>query len=250
MQATERAMESADMPVSASDIVACLALAGASEPSHLDAARGHPLPFYHTMITTDAHAACVGAHSGASGGIIIIGTGSVGWGLAGGCEHRVGGWGFPISDEGSGAWLGSELVRRVLWAFDGRLAWTDMLRHVLSQFDGDPHAIVRWMTTARPRDFGAMAPTVIEFAAQDDPIACELMRTAAQYVDGMAAELGARGIQRLSLSGGLSRPILPWLSPATRQMLVEPSGDTLSGALQIARDEARALAAAQTAVGH
>ena len=53
---------------------------------------------------------------GADGGIVIVGTGSIGWANIAGQSHRVGGWGFPVSDEGSGAWLGSEAVRRVLWA--------------------------------------------------------------------------------------------------------------------------------------
>ena len=83
--------------------VACLALAGASEPAHLAAAQAYPHPFRRAMITTDAHAACIGAHGEADGGVIVAGTGSVGWAVVGGRTHRVGGWGMPISDEGSGA---------------------------------------------------------------------------------------------------------------------------------------------------
>ena len=72
-----------------------------------------------------------------------------------GRHHRVGGWGFPVSDEGSGAWLGCEVVRRVLWAHDGRAPWTGLLRGVFEQFNSDPHAIVRWMGSARPREFAS-----------------------------------------------------------------------------------------------
>ena len=72
-------------------------------------------------ITTDAHAACVGAHRGRDGGVIIVGTGSIGWAKLNGRHYRVGGWGLPVSDEGSGAWLGREALRRVLWAHDGRV---------------------------------------------------------------------------------------------------------------------------------
>ncbi len=43
---------------------------------------------------TDAHAACIGAHNGADGAIIIIGTGVVGYQTQNGEGVQVGGWGF------------------------------------------------------------------------------------------------------------------------------------------------------------
>src|SRR5436190_14724224 len=60
-------------------IDACLALAGASEPIDLAAAQRQQHPFGRTTITTDAHAACVGAHRGDDGGVIVVGTGTIGW---------------------------------------------------------------------------------------------------------------------------------------------------------------------------
>ena len=85
-------------------IVACLALAGASEPREAAAAQAVFAPrFWRVLVTADAHAACVGAHRGEDGGVIIVGTGSIGWAVRGGRSYRVGGWGFPVSDEGGGA---------------------------------------------------------------------------------------------------------------------------------------------------
>ncbi|MBO0766341.1 MAG: N-acetylglucosamine kinase, partial [Hyphomicrobiaceae bacterium] len=61
-------------------IVACLALAGASEPREAQAARAACAGRFHRLrVTTDAEAACIGAHGGEDGGVIIVGTGSVGW---------------------------------------------------------------------------------------------------------------------------------------------------------------------------
>lgn len=242
MRATEQCLEQAGLELADTNIVACLALAGASEPTHLAAARNYRLPFGHTLLTTDAHAACVGAHGGKNGGVIIIGTGSIGLGLIGGREYRVGGWGFPVSDEGSGAWLGCEAARRTLWACDGRIPWTPLLKKLLERFDGDPHAIVRWMGQARPRDFAVLAPRVIEYAQREDAAACELMQLAAHHIDRIAQRLAALGVPRLALSGGLAPSMQQWLAPSTRQLLVEPQGDVLSGALQLARMEAEALA--------
>jgi len=221
--------------------VACLALAGATEPTELAAARSWRLPFRQTLITTDAHAACVGAHRGRDGGVVIAGTGSVGWAMLRGRQNRVGGWGLQLSDEGSGAWLGREAMRRVLWAHDGRIAWTGLLTSLFEDFGRDPHAIVRWAAAAKPADFGRLAPVVVEHSARDDRSAIELMRQAAQQIDSLAMRLVSLGAERVALVGGLAPSLEPRLARETRRHLVPPEGDALAGALQLARAEAAAL---------
>jgi glucosamine kinase len=218
-------------------VVACLALAGASEPREAAAAHAAVRDrFRRVLVTTDAHAACVGAHAGDDGGVVIVGTGSIGWAVRDGSNFRVGGWGFPVSDEGGGAWLGCEAVRRTLWAHDGRAAWTPLLRDVSAEFGRDPHAIVRWMGTARPRDFARLAPLVVDHsAAHGDDMAAGIMRLAAGHIDAIAARLGDHGAARLALMGGLAAAISPWLGEDTCARLVPPAGDALDGALRIAR---------------
>jgi glucosamine kinase len=234
-EATGRCLAEAHLPANA-PLAACLALAGASEPAEAAAAQayaGHR--FRQMLITTDAHAACVGAHRGADGGILVAGTGSIGLAIVGGRQHRVGGWGFPVSDEGSGAWLGCEALRRTLWAHDGRAAWTPLLRCISEEFGSSPHTIVRWMGRARPRDFAALARLVVEHADRGDAAACELMRLAAGHIDALATRLSAYGATSLALAGGLARSIEPWLGGETRDKLVAPAGDALDGALRLAR---------------
>jgi glucosamine kinase len=242
-EATAYCLAEADLPQSREhDIVACLALAGASEPVNLAAARQYPHPFRYAMVTTDAHAACVGAHGGRDGGVVIVGTGTVGWAMRGERQYRVGGWGFPISDEGGGAWLGCEVIRRTLWAHDGRIPWTGLLKAVAAEFKVDPHAIVRWMSEAATRDYGVFAPFVIEHASRNDAMAGELMRMAAGHIDALVARLGAFGVERIALSGGLAASIEPWLRQASHSLLVAPVADALTGAVQLARAEARSAA--------
>jgi glucosamine kinase len=217
-------------------VVACLALAGASEPKEAAVAQAAFSGCFHRVsIATDAEAACVGAHRGQDGAVIVVGTGSIGWALCGGQSHRVGGWGFPVSDEGGGAWLGCEAARRTLWAYDRRAAWTPLLRHVAAGFGADPHAVVRWMGPAKPRDFARLAPLVVEHAAAKDTTALQIMRLAAGHIDAMAAQLARFGATRLALMGGLAAAIEPWLAPATQARLVAPAGDALDGALRLAR---------------
>lgn len=223
-------------------VVACLALAGASEPTCLAAARDYPHPFRKAVFITDAHAACLGAHGPRDGGVVVAGTGTVGWAVVRGQTHRVGGWGLPISDEGSGAWLGCEVLRRVLWALDGRLAWTGLLRALAAEFGNDPHYIVRWADTASPRDFGSLAPRVFDYAARGDAAAVELTELAARHVDRLAARLVEIGALRLALVGGCAPSLQNFLAETTKSHLVEPSGDALEGALQVAHSAAQSLA--------
>ena len=232
-------LSSQDLP----RITACLALAGATEPADLAAATLHKQSFGRAILTSDAHAACVGAHDGRDGAVVIVGTGSIGWAVVRGRHHRVGGWGLPTSDEGSGAWLGCEALRRVLWAHDGRIAWTPFLRAVFERFGSDAHAIVGWVSRAPPRDLGSLAPIVVEHGAHNDPAAVELMRLAGSHIDAVAARLNSLGAIRLAILGGLAPAMEEWLSVETRRHLVPPAGDALDGALQLARLAGRSAAA-------
>ena len=225
-----------------SRMTACLALAGACEPTAFAAAQKYEHPFRKAIITTDAHAACLGAHGSRDGGIIVVGTGTVGWAQLKGRSHRAGGWGLPVSDEGSGAWLGCEALRRVLWAHDGRIPWTPLLSILFKQFQS-PFAIVRWCSTALPRDFGLLAPAIVHHADRGDPAGVELMQYAAGHVDELAARLVALGANRLALAGGLAAHMEPWLAPTTQNHLVPAAGDALTGALQLARAAAISFAA-------
>src|SRR5439155_17136666 len=85
LQATMQTLTQANLSTrELARIIACLALAGACEPTALAAAQQHKHPFRKATITSDAHAACIGAHGGGDGGIIVVGTGTVGWAELGG----------------------------------------------------------------------------------------------------------------------------------------------------------------------
>ncbi|WP_342739413.1 BadF/BadG/BcrA/BcrD ATPase family protein [Bradyrhizobium sp. B117] len=77
-------------------------------------------PFASVNFISDGLAACLGAHSGPDGAIVVAGTGSVGVGLIDGREIRLAGYGFPASDEGSGADIGLQVIRLALRAADRR----------------------------------------------------------------------------------------------------------------------------------
>ena len=96
-----------------------LALAGAEQKSAWLNFMTIDHPFASITLNTDAYGACVGAHNGQDGAIMIGGTGSCGILLKDGEQHVVGGREFPISDQGGGAVMGLRLIQQVLLAEDG-----------------------------------------------------------------------------------------------------------------------------------
>ncbi len=194
-----------------------------------------PHGFASVVFISDGMAACLGAHSGADGAIVVAGTGSVGFGLIGGREIRLGGYGFPVSDEGSGADIGLQVVRLALRAADRRAEMTPLLAEVLGAFDHDPYQAVAWSEEARATDYAALAPIVMRHAHQGDPIGRRIVERAADAIGDLLDLFLARGIERLSLVGGLADPITPWLTPDLRARLKRPDADAAAGALLVAR---------------
>jgi glucosamine kinase len=214
---------------------AAVGLAGIGRKSVLAKLEAHHTVFASVVWLNDATIACVGAHKGRDGGIVIAGTGSVGLALLGGREIRVGGYGFPISDEGSGADLGLRAIRCALRARDGRIAATNLTRAVMARFAGDPFEAVAFADTATATDYAKFAPLVMDHAEAGDPVACTIVSHAAQEIEGLATRLAARGVPRIALLGGLAPRLTAWLSADMQRLFVPSEGDALDGALTLAR---------------
>jgi glucosamine kinase len=211
-------------------------LAGMGRKGAREALEARPHPFASIAFASDGLVACIGAHAGLDGGIVIVGTGTCGLGRVGTQELRVGGYGFPISDEGSGADLGLQAIRLALRALDGRIDRTALLNDVLSRFDDDPFEAVAWMDRASATDYATFAPLVMRHADNGDPLGRRIVQGAAEQVDGLVRALVERGAPRIALIGGLSSAIEPWLAPDVRRRLKPLDGDAVSGAIRLAQE--------------
>lgn len=198
-------------------------------------ARAHP--FASIGFASDGLIACIGAHGGRDGGIVIVGTGSVGLARVAGKEIRVGGYGFPISDEGSGADLGLHAIRLALRAADGRIESSRLLVDVMARFGNDPMEAVAWMDRASATEYAVLAPLVMRHADQGDAIGRRIVQGAAEQIDGLVRALVERGAERIALVGGLSSAIEPWLAPDVRRRLKPVEVDAVAGALLLARQK-------------
>ena len=76
-----------------------LGLAGSAQPSAVARMLAYQHPFRAVAVETDAHIAWLGAFGGGEGAILIVGTGSCGYGCLQGRRFTIGGRGFQISDE-------------------------------------------------------------------------------------------------------------------------------------------------------
>jgi len=215
-------------------IKAGMGIAGISRPGLREALGQMHFPYAQVRYETDAFIANMGAHGGGDGAILIIGTGSVAQVRAGGHDFTIGGYGFPISDEGSGAALGLSAMRHALRALDGRTKVTPLSEAVTERFGHDTAQAIAWMDQATPRDYGSFAPLVMDYAEANDSIARSIVEDAVLHIERFIETIFARGAHRCSLMGGLAPRMRGWLKVRTVERLSEPMGDALDGALLLA----------------
>jgi len=215
-------------------IRAGMGIAGISRPGMREQLAALPFPFASTEFVTDAAIANLGAHGGAEGATLIIGTGSVAEVRVGTTSFTIGGYGFPISDEGSGAALGLSAMRHALRALDGRSEVTPLSHAVTAGFGHDTARAVAWMDAATPKDYAAFAPLVMDYAENNDAIARSIVEDAAQHIERFIETIFARGAVRCALAGGLAMRIKPWLRARTVARLTDAVSDPLDSALLLA----------------
>jgi glucosamine kinase len=214
---------------------AVVGLAGVGRKGVLEALVVRPHPFRSVRYMNDATIACLGAHQGRDGGIVIVGTGSVGLAVLGEREVRIGGYGFPVSDEGSGADLGLNAIRLALRAHDGRIPATRLTRAIMARFGDDPFEVVAWMDDASATDFARFAPLAMDCAEAGDSVGRQIVMKAAVDIGGLVQRLIECGAPRVALLGGLAPRLELWLPEDIRGSIVPAEGDAIDGALCVAQ---------------
>lgn len=235
MEAARQATDAAGLDAAAiATIRAGMGIAGISRPGIREQLAALDLPFASVAFETDAVIANIGAHGGADGATLVIGTGSIALVRVDGRDFSIGGYGFPISDEGSGAALGLSAMRHALRALDGRSERTPLSIAVAARFGHETARAVAWMDEASPKDYAALAPLVMDYAENDDAIARSIVEDAAQHIERFIETIFAQGAPACALAGGLSIRMRPWLRERTVRKLRDPLGDPLDGALLLA----------------
>jgi glucosamine kinase len=187
-------------------------------------------------VISDGFAALLGAHQGAAGAIVIVGTGSVGLRLDDDQRcHQVGGWGPVVGDEGGGSWLGREAVRAALRAIEDGSSDTPFLAALREILGGTHERILSWVANATATEFAGLAPLLLDHAGTGDPAARRLLEAAAIEVTRLVRLTSRSGRVPIALLGGLAAAIGPRLDDEVGAWLVPAAADPMAGALLRAR---------------
>jgi glucosamine kinase len=206
-------------------------LSGAGNASWRDAFLAADIGFAHLVLESDSHALLMGAHAGRPGAILIAGTGSVAEAvLPDGRRRLVGGWGFPVGDEGSGAWLGLHALRHAQAALDGRERPGLLARHVWSVCGADREALHAWCDRAGQFGYAQLAPAVFDLDARD-LAAAQLLARAADALAALVQAVDPAGVLPVAVGGSVAQRLAVRLPASIRARIVPPARPADEGAL-------------------
>ena len=159
------------------------------------------------IITTDAHTAYWGAHSGYGEVVVISGTGSIVYSVnESGDLDRVGGWGPRWGDQGSGYWLGIQLLKVITEYLDGYRPKTELIEFTENSYRMNSWSIVRkYISSPHPTKDTSGLSRLLELAG-DEGIqkAVEIFHQGAEIIFTQVKQLTTRiNSNYYALRGGI-----------------------------------------------
>jgi glucosamine kinase len=191
----------------------CIGVAGGARPETTEIVRRilSELVSGEIEVVGDMVIAMEAASDGGPGVVVIAGTGSIAYGRnAAGQMARAGGWGFAISDEGSGHWIGRAAVTTVMRVCDegqnGGLL--ENIMKVWGVITREQMIVVS--NASPPPDFAGLFPAVLAAADAGDPSAHDILARAGVELATLARIVISRlfadaDTARVAMSGGVFR---------------------------------------------
>ena len=213
---------------------AVLGLAG-SNMGDFDKELAKQLPFKENLILNDGEITLEGAIGNKDGCIAAIGTGSVFTGRVNGSIRQIGGWGFILGDNGSGAKLGCDILRTAIRCHENLGTHSDLTRKIMREFKNDVVNIIKQTLNYKPKDFALYAPIVLEYYKKNDFNAREIINFEVSIVEKSIIAAGFKPKNPFCLLGGLGSFYKDIISRDLSDSIVEPIGDAVSGAISIAK---------------
>lgn len=227
LAAARQALDASGNAGAEARLVAVLGLAGGTIRTATDRLAGL-LPFARLRIVNDGITAARGALGDEDGIMAAMGTGSVFVVQRSGALHQVGGRGFLLGDEGSGAVMGRSLLSHAMQAADGFRPMTPLLAAILDEFGGT-EGIIGFGNTARPGDFARLAPRIV---GGGDPAAQAIFDEAVGWLDHCIATLQDGDRLPVVMAGGLGPHYAARISRDWPQRTAR--GGSLDGAVALA----------------
>lgn len=211
-------------------------LAGVNVPRVLRQMENWRHPFAHFRVTTDLHIACIGAHNGADGAILITGTGTAAFASVHGEQSLFSAQGFPLGDRGSGAWLGWQGICATLDVLDGLMPHSALTQSICRRFGVSSNTdLISCCIGYKAADYGQLAPLILQQQQLGDPYACEIVARGLTYITALLQRLQQAGATRISMIGGLAEPLKALLPPQLQHGISPVQGQPDVGAAVLAR---------------
>ena len=171
------------------------------------------LPDALIVPSSDLEIALVGSLGQRQGILLLAGTGSAIYGVApGGQRLQIGGWGYLLGDEGSGYWIGSQLLRHIVARHDqGASSRDDALTRACLDVLGltEPRELIAWLYRSREPPAtrtASLAELVLKAVADGSKWAATCVESAAGHltrqVDRMRSRLDYENAP-VAFAGGL-----------------------------------------------
>jgi N-acetylglucosamine kinase-like BadF-type ATPase len=192
----------------------CVGVAGAGRPAINSIVSSAIAEVYKGEVQVDGDMviALEAAFAGNPGVIVIAGTGSIAYGRnAEGRTSRAGGWGFAISDEGSGHWIGQAAVSAVMHEFDeNEAAPAALYQNILRAWNLNSLDELIRKANSPAANFSTLCPHILAAAEAGDPIAHTLVTQAGSELARLAnTVIGRLGLHPdpvpVAMSGGVFR---------------------------------------------
>jgi len=190
---------------------AVIGVAGAGAVSeHAIAIRSivHELGIRDVEVVGDNVIAMEAAFAGLPGVVVISGTGSIAFGRnPRGETARAGGYGFAISDEGSGHWIGRNIAAAAMHAYDaGKPELVDAILHNWN-VSSKEELVQKANGSPRP-DFAQLFPLTVELASGGNATAQSVLHAAGRELAALVATVihrlwPERKPVRVALGGGV-----------------------------------------------
>lgn len=131
---------------------------------------------------------------------IVAGTGSIVFGFPANHEKvRAGGWGAPLSDQGSGYWIGAELIRRYLDWLDGVGEWNSFFQVIEARWKTqDALHTAANLACLDTNQAASLAKDVMDAASNGNTLCLKVVDKAA----GIVSKLAAAVYQKLGIVEG------------------------------------------------
>jgi glucosamine kinase len=190
----------------------CVGIAGGALPEIAAVVRQLLSEFVagEVAVVGDMVIAMEAAFGGGPGVIVIAGTGSIAYGRnSGGQTARAGGWGFAISDEGSGHWIGRSAVAACMRAYDevGVESGGALLERIMKFWGvSTRERVVVVANGSPPPDFAALLPAVASASDAGDATARSILTQAGVELASLGKIVIGRivdGAMPVAVSGGV-----------------------------------------------